>query len=247
LTKTIDGFKVKGASLAALRGSFFKILTICITNNAGNPKAFVEDVTSVVRYLLHTSSLASKIEIFHFLFRLFDSNPEMSPWILHGFARCKFVLALISMHSHANAKIRIFSLVMFCKILSLSSTVKTLPNMPKSSSSSSSEKSNRSAAFQDNNRESLSLKAIVTNYAERMSLSSPIPPPPMSSSPFQSTPPRSHPKTLASSSSSTEDENGESDSTLEALGLSLSAMPSILNCVTDKLLAALTSNDVSSQ
>jgi hypothetical protein len=123
------GERLKGEELMLIRRKIFNIIG-CIINPTTDKSHFIpEHVVSIIQYISLTSSPCSKVEAMSFLLE-FLSDPEFLdnqiPFIIYHLVRVKFVVLLTGMTSSICIKIRLYSLLLLCKIVYLSNKYKSL-------------------------------------------------------------------------------------------------------------------------
>lgn len=127
------GERLKGEELVIIRRKIFNIIGYIINPTKDKSHFIPENVVSIIQYILLASSLRSKVEGMSFLLD-FLSNPAILtqiPFIIYHLVRVKFVVLLTGMTSSLCSKIRLYSLLLLCKIAYLSNKYKTLAEQNK--------------------------------------------------------------------------------------------------------------------
>ena len=132
-TGEVSGERLPPSLLKYIRGYLLHILYNLLTVDES---PFPEEVEAVVEYIIKCESSTAKIEGLRLLLRIMnEGNDSISPSrVLLGLACCHGVHALLPLHSHECAQVRIYTGLVFCKIINLSAMYRLLPSVPMGSS-----------------------------------------------------------------------------------------------------------------
>ena len=118
------GTKPQGNDRIKLRRKLFEILKTCL-----NAELLPEEVTELVGYCTFTSSPVAKIEYLTLIMSLLQ-NLNVAPIVLLGLSYCDGLRAIMALVNSKDVKVRLYSVLVFCEILHVSSIFQVLPRVP---------------------------------------------------------------------------------------------------------------------
>ena len=123
-----ESFALKEEELAELRSKLFKILHTLIVCNTGGISA--DDLQALVGYAQVTTCERSKAEALRLILRIVSIPSEEAdtkvPRLFSALSKCKCFQAILKLHTHESAKVRLYIFLLLCKLIYLS-CLYTLP------------------------------------------------------------------------------------------------------------------------
>lgn len=131
-TGEISGERLAPSMLKHIRGYMLHILYNLLTVDES---PLPEETEAVVEYIIKCESSTAKIEGLRLLLRIMNKdNGSMSPArVLLGLACSHGLHAILPLHSHECAQVRIYACLLFCKVVNLSALYRLLPSVPNNS------------------------------------------------------------------------------------------------------------------
>jgi len=114
----------KGWERVLLRSKLFHLLKLLLMKDP-----LPEDIAHLFGYLAVSSSPQAKIEYLQLLVELLN-DIKVAPVVLLGMSYCEGMRYIISLGTHPNAKIRLYSVIIFCEVLYVGGLFQTFPKVP---------------------------------------------------------------------------------------------------------------------
>ena len=124
-----SGERLPPVQLKRVRGYILHMLyTVMTVGDAPIP----EDVESLIEYIAQVESATAKIEGLRLLLHLMNQGSDSSTpsRVLLGLTCCYGVQTLLPLHSHVSAQVRMYALLIFCKVVNLAAMYRLLPPIP---------------------------------------------------------------------------------------------------------------------
>lgn len=130
--------------LVLIRSKLVKVLYTLMTQNEDGVSA--DDLRALIGYALITTCGRSKEEALRVILRIMSVPAEEAetkvPSLFAAFSRCHCFQALLNLHKHKSAKVRLYMFLIFCKLIYLSCLYPLPEHMKQSISGSAGENGN---------------------------------------------------------------------------------------------------------
>ena len=114
----------KGWERVFLRSKLFHLLKMLLLKNP-----LPEEITHLFGYLALSTAPQAKIEYMQLLLELLE-DPKVAPIVLLGMTYCEGMRYILSLASHPNAKVRLYSVLLLCEVMYVCAHCLELPKVP---------------------------------------------------------------------------------------------------------------------